>query len=187
MTDRHPGLKKALYGAKNRIRIYPGQYWDEETGLHYNYYRYYDPNLGKYLRTDPLGIYSGDVNLYLYVSGNPIVFNDPFGLVRHPVKCLKSLMKAWIKCWDDLEKARKQIFEHLDDCEEEWGLCNGFGLSGENKCIEKKECEKWEDVGSASGARLKCANDSDLWKKAAKDNISKKCAMAAAKSIVDCL
>mgnify|MGYP003565061049 CR=1 FL=1 len=65
---------------KNRIIIYAGQYYDSETGLHYNYHRYYDPKLGRYLRADPIGL-AGGVNLYTYVQNNPVNFYDPLGLV----------------------------------------------------------------------------------------------------------
>ena len=63
---------------KNRIIIYAGQYYDSETGLHYNYHRYYDPKLGRYLRADPIGL-EGGVNLYAYGNCNPILNIDPEG------------------------------------------------------------------------------------------------------------
>jgi RHS repeat-associated protein len=60
---------------ENNLR-FAGQYFDEETGLHYNYYRYYEPTIGRYLRVDPIP----SMNLYAYVLGNPLSFVDPFGL-----------------------------------------------------------------------------------------------------------
>ena len=63
----------------NNIRL-PGQYYDAETGLHYNFQRYYDPTVGRYVSEDPLGFGGGDVNLYAYVRNNPINFYDPYGL-----------------------------------------------------------------------------------------------------------
>jgi len=62
-----------------RIRIYAGQYFDEETGLHYNYHRYYDPKIGRYLTPDPIGL-RGGINLYQYSLANPINAVDPWGL-----------------------------------------------------------------------------------------------------------
>jgi RHS repeat-associated protein len=58
----------------------PGQYYDQETGLHYNYYRYYDPSNGRYVTPDPIGL-EGGINLFTYVAGNPIIRIDPLGLV----------------------------------------------------------------------------------------------------------
>ncbi len=63
----------------NNLR-FPGQYYDEETGLHYNFQRYYDAEGGRYLRIDPIGFGGGDVNLYDYVWNAPINWIDPWGL-----------------------------------------------------------------------------------------------------------
>jgi RHS repeat-associated protein len=57
---------------------FPGHFFDAETGLHYNRFRYYDPTLARYLESDPIGI-DGGVNLYAYTS-NPLREVDVRGL-----------------------------------------------------------------------------------------------------------
>jgi len=58
---------------------FAGQYYDDETGLHYNYHRYYDPKIGRYLTPDPIGL-KGGINLFVYAGNNPINAIDPYGL-----------------------------------------------------------------------------------------------------------
>jgi RHS repeat-associated protein len=67
-------------GADRPLR-FPGQYHDRETGLHYNFHRYYDPATARYLSPDPLG-FGPAANNYTYVV-NPMVVYDPFGLAGY--------------------------------------------------------------------------------------------------------
>ena len=63
----------------NNLR-FPGQYYDAETGLHYNYMRDYNPVIGRYVEADPVGIKEGKNHLYVYVEDNSIIKDDPQGL-----------------------------------------------------------------------------------------------------------
>ena len=62
----------------NNLR-FPGQYFDSETGLHYNWHRFYDPGTGRYISADPIGL-AGGMNLYAYVQNDPVNWVDPWGL-----------------------------------------------------------------------------------------------------------
>ena len=64
---------------ENNLR-FPGQYLDVETGLHYNFHRYYDPVTGRYVSTDPIGFEGGDVNFYNYALNNPIQYYDQYAM-----------------------------------------------------------------------------------------------------------
>lgn len=78
-------------GARVTFQLrFPGQYEDVETGLYYNYFRDYDPGVGRYVQSDPIGLIGG-LNIFAYVGGNPLIYIDPFGLERKTLQDLLDL------------------------------------------------------------------------------------------------
>ncbi|MCV8151028.1 RHS domain-containing protein, partial [Escherichia coli] len=75
-------IQEKDHGRVEQNLRYQGQYLDRETGLHYNLHRYYDPDVGRFMVTDPIGL-RGGLNLYAYAP-NPLGWIDPLGL-----SCLK--------------------------------------------------------------------------------------------------
>jgi RHS repeat-associated protein len=134
----------------NNLR-FPGQYYDAETGLHYNYYRDYDPTTGKFLQADPIGIQAGSNHLYTYGGNNPIIFIDPFGLAGWPsmlgygyavVKGGLALNQAYYdwQLYNLLEQAISQTESLLNDIQKKKASsCDQSLLAMEQKATKQLE------------------------------------------------
>ncbi len=88
---------------------FQGQYFDKETGLHYNTFRYYAPDLGRFTQQDPIGL-AGGINLYAYAP-NPLTWVDPWGWSYGPK----------LKTEVDYKKA-------IQNLESQHGALNAHGL-----------------------------------------------------------
>ena len=114
MSDTYTAFGKAaieIETIENNLR-FPGQYFDAETGLHYNNQRYYDPETGRYTQPDPLGFGGGDVNWYAYVGNDPIRYADPYG------QGSLNFIEAWFRynlTKDVLLTPPNPVFEGIND------------------------------------------------------------------------
>ncbi|MGV7207018.1 DUF6765 family protein [Oxalobacteraceae bacterium A2-2] len=110
----HSGANKKAQPFELNLRL-PGQVYDAETGLHYNYLRDYDPTLGRYLAPDPMGL-AGGTNPYVYVSNNPLTSMDPLGLYQIDVHYYMTFFLA-ITAGVDKETARQIALatQYVDD------------------------------------------------------------------------
>ncbi|MBA4710205.1 RHS repeat-associated core domain-containing protein [Aquitalea aquatica] len=84
----------ASAGIRNPFR-FQGQYHDDESGLHYNRYRYYDPEIGRFISRDPIGLFGG-LNIHKYAD-NPIEWVDPWGLKKAGGSCALDKSLAGVK------------------------------------------------------------------------------------------
>jgi len=102
---------QALGAFKYNLR-FPGQYYDQETGQYYNYFRDYDSLTGRYVESDPIGL-RGGLNTYYYARANPLTYVDPAGLKPWygnycgpgnnpggPKSCVDAACKSHDECYD---------------------------------------------------------------------------------------
>ena len=82
-TTNSPSLGTTTIAEVTFNLRYPGQYFDRESNLHYNYFRSYSPNNGRYTQADPIDL-RGGWNKFAYVEGNPMMYTDPDGLKPRP-------------------------------------------------------------------------------------------------------
>ncbi|MBC9249131.1 hypothetical protein A9179_02455 [Pseudomonas alcaligenes] len=146
----------AVGSGLNSINLrFPGQYYDSESGLHYNYFRDYDPQTGRYVESDPIGL-NGGLNTYAYVMGNPLGYSDRSGLAG------ETALAAW-GTWVATDTA---IPEPSDFAWPKWAVygVGGAALGGlvwatsdddAEECPDKeKVCEERLEIDLATCAAL---------------------------------
>jgi len=80
----------------NNPYMFTGRRYDTETGLYYYRLRYYAPDIGRFLQTDPIR-YAAGLNLYTYVRNNPINWIDPWGLCKEAVRLTREEFEERVK------------------------------------------------------------------------------------------
>lgn len=92
--------------------MFTGRRFDAETGLYYYRARYYSPRIGRFLQADPIR-YADGLNLYTYVSNNPINFVDPLGLTKwkQPGKC--PICNQWKRLGHEIKRCHDVCDAHF--------------------------------------------------------------------------
>lgn len=127
---------------------FQGQYYDEESGLHYNRCRYYEPESGRYISADPIGL-AGGINLYSY-GPNPQSWVDPLGLAKGPCQTEtrlnsagKKVPRRFVNDQDELlaeaEKAAGGSLDKFINYKEHW-----------YESIDGKRRIEWNPVGHSN-------------------------------------
>lgn len=162
MTYSVWGRRETQVGSVSTPFAFQGQYIDDETGFHYNRARYYDPDSGRYISPDPVGLEGGS-NPYVYCP-DPISWADPLGLQYWPHTCTASLTDG-----DDNQMTPPNpVYRNQADANSGnsagGGFYSGYANNGNNNCWPGRtegtnNPQQWRDTyaqGNMGVARQQC-------------------------------
>jgi RHS repeat-associated protein len=116
-------LKKSQGDRVKNTFTFTGREWDEEIGLYYYRARYYDAKVGRFVSEDPIRLRGGDINFYVYVKNNPVIFTDPLGLKGCGPFGMHYPDEWWLqKCCDRHDDCYEECFPKKK-CDEEFCAC----------------------------------------------------------------
>jgi RHS repeat-associated protein len=125
------GLTTAVISTVENPLRFPGQYFHQESGLHYNLLRDYDPSVSWYSQADPLGL-DGGVNIYAYSLANPLRYIDPTGekpILIPIIVCLRftKFCREIARCLVNPTRCRRRV-------------CNAFNSVSHLVCDSVRSC-----------------------------------------------
>ncbi|EOB7510463.1 RHS repeat-associated core domain-containing protein, partial [Providencia stuartii] len=128
------------FNSEQNLR-FQGQYFDKETGLHYNTFRYYAPDLGRFTQQDPIGL-AGGLNLYQYAP-NPLTWIDPWGLSACGVKARAYEQKVQDLYGGKLSQSSREYTAIVDGKSVNGIADHVVNLNGKVTAIEAKYVDSW--------------------------------------------
>jgi RHS repeat-associated protein len=136
----------------------PGQVFDAETGLHYNYYRDYDPATGRYVQSDPIGL-AGGINTYAYAANSPTMLVDPLGLDPY-AEPYPTVPPLWpYQPGSDLTRnTANAIVDFVNDVGRTiWELCTDTDKEREEDCLRQWISDtQWCDTSFTGRKNVAC-------------------------------